>query len=280
MRMRPVKAEPVDITNRQGRIARDAHVERPRRAAIEQHKGIGAKELDHIHCPVDLTAARGPGRDMLGPNTHLGGRARQGAGAAAPTGNGVVARVRGAGKNVHLGTADELRDEHVAGMVIKRAWRADLNDTAGVQHHDPVGQRHRFHLIVCDIDHRGIQRLVQLGDLVAHLDAQGGIKVRQRLVEQKRRRIAYDGPADGDPLALAARQVLGPPIKVRVQLQCVRSSVHLRVDFGLGCARSLERKAHVVAHRHVRIQRVGLKHHRQPALAGWLVRDVLPVDVQ
>src|SRR5436190_1756540 len=43
-----------------------------------------------------------------------------------------------------------------------------------------------------DIDHRGAQRTVQFGELETHLDAQFGIKIRQRLIEQEHLRIAHE----------------------------------------------------------------------------------------
>ena len=55
-----------------------------------------------------------------------------------------------------------------------------------------------------DVDDRVAERLVQLGDLDAGLDAQLGIEIGERLVEQEDVRIAHDGAADGDALALAA----------------------------------------------------------------------------
>ena len=67
------------------------------------------------------------------------------------------------------------------------------------------GQRHRFDLVVGDVDHRGADFLVQAGDLDPHLHAQFGIEVRQGLVEQEHLGTAHDGPPDGHPLALTAR---------------------------------------------------------------------------
>jgi hypothetical protein len=50
---------------------------------------------------------------------------------------------------------------------------------------------------------------VQRLDLGAHLHAQLGVEIRQRLVEQEHLRIAHDGAAHGDALALAARKLRG-----------------------------------------------------------------------
>ena len=50
-------------------------------------------------------------------------------------------------------------------------------------------------------------------------DAQFGVEVGQRLVEQKRRRLADDGPADRDALALAAGELLGLAIQQMLDVQ-------------------------------------------------------------
>ena len=44
-------------------------------------------------------------------------------------------------------------------------------------------------------------------DLAAHLVAELRVEVRQRLVEQEELRVAHDGPADGDALALPAGEL-------------------------------------------------------------------------
>ena len=48
---------------------------------------------------------------------------------------------------------------------------------------------------------------MQPRDLDPHLHAQLGVEVRQRLVEQEDLRLAHDGAADRDALALAAGEL-------------------------------------------------------------------------
>ncbi len=50
---------------------------------------------------------------------------------------------------------------------------------------------------------------MQQREFSAHVAAQLGVKVRQRFIEQKHLRLTHDGAADGDTLALAARQFFG-----------------------------------------------------------------------
>ena len=93
-------------------------------------------------------------------------------------------------------------------MVIELVRGADLLDAAVVHHHHPVGERHRLDLVVGDIDRGGADLLVHLLDLDPHLHPQLGIEVGQRLVEQEHFRIAHDGAAHRDALALAAGKLL------------------------------------------------------------------------
>ncbi len=144
--------------------------------------------------------------------------------------------------------------------------RADLLDLAGAQHDDLVGQRHRLDLVVRDVDHRRAELLVQLGDLEPHLDAQLGVEVGERLVEEEHLGLAHDGPADGDALALAAGELLGPAVEQRFELQDRGRAAYALGDLRRRRAGHAQAEAHVLAHGHVRIERVGLEHHGDAAL--------------
>ena len=118
---------------------------------------------------------------------------------------------------IHLRRADEAGDEVVRRRVVELHRRADLLDLAGVEHDDLVGQRHRLDLVVGDIDHRRLEPAVQLRDLQPRVDAQRRVEVGQRLVEQEQLRLAHDGAADGDALALAAGKLGRPALRDRVR---------------------------------------------------------------
>ena len=74
---------------------------------------------------------------------------------------------------------------------------------------------------------------MQLGDLEPHLHAQRGVEVRQRLVEQEGLRLAHDGAADGDALALAARKLPRAAVEIVVEVQDRGRGLDLRVALGL-----------------------------------------------
>jgi hypothetical protein len=50
-------------------------------------------------------------------------------------------------------------------------------------------------------------------ELGAHLDAELGVEVAERLVEEEGLGLADDGAADGDALALTAGELLGLPFE-------------------------------------------------------------------
>jgi len=94
-----------------------------------------------------------------------------------------------------------------------------------------------------DVNHRGGDAMVQFFDLDPHLAAQLGIEVAERLVEQEHVRVADDGAAHGDALALAARQMLWQTIHVVVQTEDFRSLVDPLGDLRLRLPRDLQAEA-------------------------------------
>ena len=166
----------------------------------------------------------------------------------------------------------------LAGAVVELERGAHLLDDAVMHDHDLVGHGHGLDLVVRDVDRRGLQTLVQFLDLGAHRDAQLGVEVGQRLVEQEHLRVAHDGAAHGDALALAARQLPGIALEQRGQRQDFRSALDAGRDFIRACAAQLERKAHIVGDRHVRIERVVLEHHGNVALFGLDIVDHAVAD--
>ncbi len=160
-------------------------------------------------------------------------------------------------------------------------WASDLLDAAAVQHNDAIGERHRLHLIVGHVDHRGVvHALVQLGDLDARRHAQRRVEVRERLVEQEDLRVAHDGAADGDALALAARELLRQAPEILRDLQHVGRFAHALVELLLARVGELQGEGHVVVDRHMRVERIGLEHHGDAALGRRQLVHHLPADLQ
>ena len=163
-------------------------------------------------------------------------------------------------------------------MMIEVVRRADLLDAALVHHHDAVGKRHGLDLVVCHVDGRRLHLLVHALDLGAHLHAQLGVEVGQRLVEQEDLGVAHDGAAHGDALTLAAGERFRPALEQFGDVENARGVLDPLLDLGLGEFAQLQAEGHVVEGRHVRIERVVLEHHGDVAVLRRQIVDHLAAD--
>ena len=127
------------------------------------------------------------------------------------------------------------------------------------------------------IDHRRAQIAMQTRDLDPGLHAQGGVKVRQRLVEQNSlgvltmaRPMATRWRCPPDSSMAAAPSAHPAPAWPRRGRSPARS--------GLGHPRLFQRQPHIVAHAQMRVKRIALKHHGNRAGPGQVVdADPCPV---
>ncbi len=94
-------------------------------------------------------------------------------------------------------------------MLVEGAGGAVLGDAAGIHDDDAVGDGQGFLLVVGDVDHGQAQRLLEGADLLAHVAAQLGVQVGQRLVEQQHLRLQHDGAGHRHALLLAAGEFAG-----------------------------------------------------------------------
>ncbi len=179
---------------------------------------------------------------------------------------------------VHRRRADEAGDEDVGRVVVHVPRGVDLLEDAVLEHRDPVAHRHGLDLVVGDVDRRDAEPALQRGDLGAGLHAQLRVEVRQRLVHEEHLRLAHDRPAHRDALALAAGERLRLAVEVLLEVEDLRRLADPLGDLVLGLAGDLQREAHVLADRHVRVERVVLEHHRDVAVLGGQVRDVALAD--
>ena len=86
--------------------------------------------------------------------------------------------------------------------------------------------------------------------------------------------------AHRDPLALAAGELRRLAFEEALEAEQRRHVVHTTSDLPLRRAADAEPEAEVLAHAHVRIERIVLEHHRNVAL-GWRQRgDVhIPIEI-
>ncbi|MBB3660727.1 hypothetical protein FHX15_005998 [Rhizobium sp. BK650] len=83
--------------------------------------------------------------------------------------------------------------------------------------------------------------------MISALDAQLGIEVRQRLIEEKDLLVANIGAAHGDALALTTRELRRLAREQRLQAENGGSFRHFPVDLRRLGAGQFQRKAHVLA---------------------------------
>ena len=199
------------------------------------------------------TSIEGAGRQAL---AHVGDGERLGAD------RDPARALDAAGQDVHRRRADEGRDEARLRPAVDLRGHADLLDAAGIHDDEGVGQRHRLDLVVRDVDRGDAEGALQAFDLDAHLHAQLGVEVRERLVEQEDLGLAHDGAAHGDALALAARERPRLAVEEALDGEDARRLAHALVDLVLRRFAVAQAVGHVVVDGHVRIERVALEHHR------------------
>ena len=108
---------------------------------------------------------------------------------------------------VDSGRSEELGDEEIGWQVVYVLRLTYLLQNSVLHDHDEVGDAHGLLLIVGDEYSRYTRLVLYAADLLTGLEAEAGVEVRQRLVEQKNARHFYEGAGDGDALLLAAGEL-------------------------------------------------------------------------
>ncbi len=167
----------------------------------------------------------------------------------------------------------------LAGDFVERTRRADLRDAGAMHHHHEVRHGQRFGLIVGDVDNRSADAAMDMLDLGLHLLAQLLVERAERLIHQQQARPRHQRPRHGNALLLPARELARI---ARCQVPKLHERQHLGDALARFFARELgahpQRESDVVRDRHVREQRVGLKHHADVALVRRHVGDRPIVD--
>ena len=177
-----------------------------------------------------------------------------------------------------VGVADKVGDKEVGRLLVEFARAALLGDLRLGHDNDPVGDRHRLLLVVRHIDDGQREAQLQRADVVAHLAAQFGVEVGERLVEEQHQRLEHQRARDRDALLLAARQFRRiAPIKAaqpdKRQLLGGELGGAALCDAADGGA-----VGDVLQHCHMREEGVGLKHHADVAPARRQLRHIAAAD--
>ena len=191
-----------------------------------------------------------PGRRPLRPCGRCAARAR---GSSPPRCVSTVspsAVDASSGMRLIAGLPTKLGDEHVHRMGEDLRRRIVLLQEAAVHHRHLVGHGHGLELVVRHVDDRRLEVLMEALDLGAHLHAQLGVEIGERLVHQEHRagRARARGRA---PRAAAGRR--------RARAACARAGASmsstlrrlpdLLVDLVLGQLAHLQREGEVLVDR-------------------------------
>ena len=114
---------------------------------------------------------------------------------------------------------------------------------------------------------------MELHELCAHLHAELGVEIGERLVHEEGRRVAHDRAAHRHALPLAARQGSRLALEELVDAEQLGGASDPPSPLVLRDLLHAQREADVVADRHVRVERVVLEHHRDVPIDGVEVVD-------
>ena len=128
------------------------------------------------------------------------------------------------------GVAHEVGDEQVVGLGIHGQGGVILLQNAVVDQADLGGQGHGLHLVMGDVDEGGAGLQVQALQFVAHLQAELGIQVAQRLIHEQHQGFGGQGTGDGHALLLTAGQLRRIPIHEHANLHDPGHPAHGQVD--------------------------------------------------
>ena len=130
-----------------------------------------------------------------------------------------------------------------------------------------------------DVDDRGVEVLVEALQLRAHLHAELGVEVRERLVHQECARIAHQRPPERHALLLAARKLARLAREKVLDVEHLRRRHDLLLDLRLWQLSHLQREGEVLVDGLVRIERVVLEDHGDVAILGIEIGDQLVADI-
>ena len=146
------------------------------------------------------------------------------------------------------------------------------------QNGDLCCKRHGLDLVMCHIDDCGAHAIVKAFDLGAHVDAQLGIEIGERLVKQEDLRLAYKRPSHRHALALPSGQLARLAVEKVGNLQHLRNPGYRLFALRLRDTPDFHAETDVLCDSHVGIERIGLEDHRDVALGRVLARNIASID--
>src|SRR5438132_1988693 len=174
--------------------------------------------------------------------------------------------------------ADKARDEKALRPQIEVVRRAQLLDLAGAHADDAIRHRGRLDLVVGDQDRRDTELLLERLDLGPHGQTERRVEIGERLVEEQELRLLDKGARRRLPLLLTARELARPPLEKLPDMHEIGGGPD--ATEGLLARRLLEAEGEqdVVAHGHMRVERVGLENDPDVSVPGLDLVDDMTVE--
>ncbi len=178
----------------------------------------------------------------------------------------------------------QVGDAHEAGHELRRRVLVDFDrgtdllDAAVAEDGDAIAHRQRLFLVVGDVDEGDAHLLLDPLQLDLHLLAQLEVEGAQRLVEQEHAGAVHDGPGKRHPLTLPAGELARLALPEPGQPDHGQRLLHPPPPLLLRHALDLEPVLDVLAHGHVREERVVLEDGVHVAGVGGLAGDVHPAE--
>ena len=183
----------------------------------------------------------------------------------------------------HRAFADEPGDRLVRRPAVYPLRAVDLREPAVEHDGDAVGQRHRLGLVVGDVDHGRAGFAMEGAEHVHHCNAQMGIEIGQRFVQNDDLGLHDQTTGERDPLALTAREFGRLAFAEAGKADRLQRLLDGRIAIRAVHFRDPQRITDIAGHGQVRPQGV-LEHHADAASFGEMdsgvgVRpDRIPVD--
>ncbi|MPL93019.1 hypothetical protein SDC9_39143 [bioreactor metagenome] len=179
----------------------------------------------------------------------------------------------------HVRGADEIGDEAACRAAVDLFGGADLLDRAVGEDRDAVSHRQCLFLVMGDEDEGHAKGALQPAQFLLHLLAQLQVKRAERFVKEQHARLVDERPGKRHTLPLAARK--GPRTAVAIAREFHQLERLLGGAVALGPAHALhpQPEGHVVAHVHVREERIVLEHGVDVAPIGRHALGALAIDL-
>ena len=171
-------------------------------------------------------------------------------------------------EQIHWRVSDETGDEDRARALVEFVGRRVGLELALLHDGDAVGHGHGLYLIVGHVDGGDSQIELQAFDLAAHGQAQTGVQIRERFVEEEQAGLLHKGAAQGDALLLSTRELRWAAVEQMTDAHHVGDPLHALLHLRSGRFLEFEGVADVLADAHVRVEGVALEDHADVAVFG------------